>query len=79
MITERWWFNSKVDGTGALLYDLNAPDPFAQSMAQEHSDISTRLFAQAKEDAGGSFPDWLIELATKQADAPGCSDLAARR
>jgi arylsulfatase A-like enzyme len=79
VITERWWFNGKVDGSGMLLYDLNAPDPFAQSVAQEHSDIANRLFVQAKEDAGGNFPDWLVELATKQADAPGCSDLAARR
>ncbi len=79
VITERWWFNGKVDGSGVLLYDLNAPDPFAQSVAQKHSDIAKRLFAQAKEDAGGNFPDWLVELAAKQADAPGCSDLAARR
>jgi arylsulfatase A-like enzyme len=79
VITERWWFNCKVDGTGVLLYDLNAPDPFTENVAQEHLHITSRLFAQAKEDAGGSFPDWLIELARKQADAPGCSDLAARR
>jgi arylsulfatase A-like enzyme len=79
VITERWWFNGKVDGTGALLYDLKAANPFAENVAQKHLDITNRLFAQAKEDAGGSFPDWLVELATKQVDAPGCSDLAARR
>jgi hypothetical protein len=32
----------------------------------------------ALKDAGGKFPDWLIEIAKKDADAPGCSDLAAR-
>lgn len=79
VITERWWFNCKVDGTGVLLYDLNIPDPFTENVAHEHLDITDRLFTQAKEDAGGSFPDWLVELASKQADAPGCSDLAARR
>ncbi len=78
VITERWWFNGKVDGTGALLYDLQAPDPFARNVAGEHPYVVRRLFARAVEDAGGGFPDWLVELARNQADAPGCSDLAAR-
>lgn len=78
VITDRWWFNCKVDGTGVLLYDLKATNPFARNVAQENPGVVNRLFAQAKEDAGGSFPDWLVELARKQADAPGCSELAAR-
>ena len=78
VITDRWWLNCKVDGTGVLLYDLTAAEPFARNAAQDNPDIVEHLFAQAKEDAGGSFPDWLIEIAKRQADAPGCSDLAAR-
>jgi arylsulfatase A-like enzyme len=77
-ITGRWWFNAKVDGTGVLLYDLKADDPFAQNVADEHPDAVNDLFAQAVEDAGGGFPDWLLELARNQADAPGCSALVAR-
>jgi len=74
VVTDTWWFNGKVDGTGALLYDLDAEgDPFAVSVADKHPDIARRLFEQALEDAGGSFPDWLIERAGKKPDAPGSS------
>jgi arylsulfatase A-like enzyme len=78
VITDRWWFNCKVDGTGVLLYDLESGDPFKENAANEHPDVVNALFAQATEDAGGSFPEWLVELARNQADAPGCSDLVAR-
>jgi len=78
VINERWWFNAKVDGSGILLYDLQAADPYAQNVAREHRDVVKELFAVAEQDAGGSFPEWLLELARNQADAPGCSDLAAR-
>jgi len=78
VITDRWWLNCKVDGTGILLYDLEAAEPFARNVARENSGVVNQLFALAKEDAGGSFPEWLIEIARTQADAPGCSDLAAR-
>ena len=78
VITDRWWLNSKVDRSGVLLHDLRAGDPFAQNVAAEHPDVVGRLFDRAVEDAGGDFPDWLIDLAKNQVDAPGCSDLAAR-
>ena len=78
VITDRWWLNCKVDGTGILLHDLEAAEPFARNVARENSGVVSQLFALAKEDAGGSFPEWLIEIARTQADAPGCSDLAAR-
>ena len=61
-----------------LLHDLEARDPFATNVAREHPDIVDELFARALEDAGGSYPEWLLDLARNQADAPGCSDLAAR-
>jgi len=78
VITDRWWLNCKVDGTGVLLYDMKTTEPFNRNVAQENSGIVNQLFALAKEDAGGSFPDWLMEIARKQADAPGCSELVAR-
>ena len=78
VITDQWWFNGKVNGTGVLLYDLKAEKPFSLNVAGEHPEVVDELFDVAKEDAGGAFPDWLIKLAEDQADAPGCSDLAAR-
>ena len=78
LITDRWWFNCKVDGTGAFLYDLKNAQPFIRNVADDNTDVVNRLFAQAKEDAGGSFPEWLVELARTKTDAPGCSSIAAR-
>jgi len=78
VITDRWWFNCKADGTGVLLYDLKASHPFARNVADAFYDVVNDLYAQAIEDAAGGFPDWVVELATNQADAPGCSDLVAR-
>lgn len=78
VITARWWFNCKADGTGVLLYDLGNPDPFSCNVADAHPDIVEGLFAQAEADAGGRFPDWIVELARRQADAPGCSTVVAR-
>jgi arylsulfatase A-like enzyme len=78
VITEKWWFNCKADGTGVLLHDLEADEPFARNVAREHTDVVQKLFAYAKADAGGTFPEWILDLACNQADAPGCSDLAAR-
>jgi arylsulfatase A-like enzyme len=78
VITKKWWFNCKADGTGSLLYDLEADDPFTENVADEHPDVVRGLFAVALEDAGGDFPGWIVELAKNQADAPGCSNLAAR-
>ncbi|HUT34245.1 MAG TPA: sulfatase [Planctomycetota bacterium] len=78
VITDRWWFNGKVDRTGALLYDLTAEQPFARSVVKENRQVALDLFALAEKDAQGGVPEWLVDLARRQADAPGCSDLAAR-
>ena len=78
VITPKWWYNGKVDGSGALLHDLEKDDPFAQSEANEHPDVVNELHSMAVQDAKGDYPEWLVDLARNQADAPGCSDLAAR-
>ena len=77
VVTDDWWLNCKVDGTGTILYDQRCPDPYARNVAREHPEIVHDLFALAKGDALGGFPDWLLEAAKKQYEAPGCSDLAA--
>jgi len=79
VITDRWWLNCKADGAGVLLYDLKSSDPFAQNVAAAHPEVVNKLFGLAKEDARGGFPEWILELARNQSDAPGCSDLAARK
>jgi len=79
VIDERWWLNCKVDGTGVLLYDLSAAEPLAENVADANRGEVRRLFEAAIADAGGAIPDWLLEMAARQEDAPGCSDLAARK
>jgi arylsulfatase A-like enzyme len=76
VVSGDWWLNCKVDGAGALLHDLRQPDPLAKNLAPRHPDVVRELFAAACDDARGGFPDWLVERAGTQADAPGCSDLA---
>jgi arylsulfatase A-like enzyme len=78
VITKKWWFNCKVNGKGAFLYDLEHPEPFQENMADTNPEVVKELFDVAKHDAGGNFPAFLIELADKKKDAAGCSELAAR-
>ena len=78
VIDDHWWFNCKVDGAGPFLYDLTAEYPFARNVADEQREVVDQLYRQARQDAGGQFPEWLMELAKNEADAPGCSQLAAR-
>jgi hypothetical protein len=81
VVADGWWLNCKADGTGVLLHDLKSADvhdPFATNVADEHPKVVNELFSLAVEDAGGSFPDWIMELARDEEDAPGCSDLVAR-
>ena len=79
VIDDDWWFNGKVTETGVLLHDLHATAPFEENVADRNADAARKLFEQARADAGGTFPAWLVQLAEQQADAPGCSDLAARK
>ena len=78
VITNDWWLNCKVDGSGVLLYDLTTAEPFAVDVAAEHPDTVDELYALALQDAAGGFPDWLLDMARQQENAPGCSAIAAR-
>lgn len=78
VVTNRWWFNCKMDGTGVLLYDLDAREPFSTNVATRHREVVDSLYVTALKDAGGRFPQWLLDMAKNEADAPGCSPIAAR-
>lgn len=78
VVSERWWYNGKVNGSGVFLHDLAAPAPFAENVAAQHPDIVNRMHRQTMEDAGGRLPGFLLKLAEKENDAPGCSELVAR-
>jgi len=78
VITKKWWFNCKVDGKGAFLYDLTAKEPRARNVADKHPGIANKLYKLGLDDAGGDFPDYIKNIAAQAKDAPGCSALAAR-
>lgn len=79
VITDKWWFNCKMNGKGAFLYDLTEKQPFDRNVAEENPAVVKDLFTLSIEDAGGEFPGWLVDIAEEEIDAPGCSDLAARK
>jgi len=72
VIDDQWWFNAKVDGTGALLYPVSRAlaEP---SVATDHPEIARRMFATGKADARGSFPEYLYERARLLPNMPGCA------
>jgi len=76
VITDNWWFNCRVNGNGAFLFDLSKDEPFKDNVANAKIDIVKELFSIAKQDANGKFPDYLVKMANNEIDAPGCSDLA---
>ncbi len=78
VIDQNWWLNCKVNGKGVFLRDLNAEKPFESNVADDHPEVIKHLYDKGVEDAGGDFPEFVLKLAEGQADAPGCSDLAAR-
>ena len=78
VVTDRWCMNCKVDGTGPFLYDLTAQSPYESNVADDRPEVFRELLDVAVADAVGGFPDYLLELSRAEADAPGCSDLAAR-
>jgi membrane-anchored protein YejM (alkaline phosphatase superfamily) len=79
VIDDTWWLNAKINGRGAFLYASPRPKPDAENLAGKRSDIVERLFAVGKADAGGSFPEYLLQQAESAEDAPGCSPFAAIR
>ncbi len=79
VIDDDWWFNCKINGRGPFLHDSPSPAPDAPNLADKHPEVVDRLFKVGKTDAGGSFPEYLLEQAEQAIDAPGCSPFAAIR
>lgn len=78
VIDHDWWLNCKINGKGLFLRNLNSEKPFESNVADSNPDVVRDLLNKGVADAGGEFPDFIIKLAEGQADAPGCSELAAR-
>jgi arylsulfatase A-like enzyme len=76
VVTDRWWFNAKVDGRGAFLFDRKPPDPFAENLTDAEPALVRELFETGVAEAAGGFPRFLLELAQSAVDAPGCSPIA---
>lgn len=78
VINDEWWLNCKISGRGAFLYDLNKDPLLKKNVAEEHQNVVDYLFSKGVDDAGGSFPDYLLQLEREGMDSPGCSPLASR-
>jgi len=78
VINHDWWLNCKINGKGVFLRDLNSPNPFENNVADKNPEVVKQLFDEGVKEAGNGFPDFIVKLAESQADAPGCSELAAR-
>ena len=79
VIDDTHWFNCKVNGKGPFLHDTPRPEPGAANLADTQPDVVGKLFEIGKADAGGTFPDYLMQQAEQAGDAPGCSPFAAIR
>ena len=78
VIDDRWWFNCKINGKGAFLYDKPRPAPNQPNVAEQRPEVVHGLFELGKADAGG-FPEYLLKQAESADDAPGRSPFAAIR
>ncbi|MCL4696084.1 MAG: hypothetical protein KJ023_03345, partial [Burkholderiaceae bacterium] len=76
VIDDQWWFNCKVDGTGALLYPVRRGLSDA-SVAHEQPERVREFFRTGKADAGGTFPDYLLKRTAALADHPGSAPFNA--
>ena len=73
----RMWFNWQRERKGPFLYNLKKDPGMKKNVADTNREIVNRLFSLAVQDAGGTFPDYIIETAEQAEDIPGCSALAA--
>ncbi len=78
VINERWWMNCKVDGTGPILHDLSEEFPFSVNHAEAHPKTVEALFSKGVADAGGEFPEYLLQQARGELEAPKWNPLALK-
>ena len=69
VITDRWWFNGKIDGTGIFLYDLQTLDPFEHNLAPDYPEVARNCLKLQTRTHAEAFRDWLIDMAHQEADA----------
>ena len=79
VIDDRGGSTSRSTAGVPFLHDSPRPTPDAPNLAEQHPDVVERLFDLGKADAGGGFPDYLLQQAEGAGDAPGCSPFAAIR
>lgn len=81
VVSDEWWLNAKVDGTGAFLHPRSGTQvvstDLTKNIAEEQPEIVDELFGRAVAEARGGFPEFLLEEAANAENAPGCSPLAA--
>ena len=77
VINDNWWLNCRVNGKGPFLYDISKNKDLEKNVADLNPNLVKQLFKLAKKDIGKKFPDYLIDMANKEKDFPGCSSLAA--
>lgn len=77
VINDSWWFNSKIDGRGAFLYQSSRPALDAPNVAEHHPEVAQSMFEAGVADARGGFPEYLLHWTKYFADASGCSPFAA--
>ncbi len=78
VIENEWWLNCRVNGKGSFLYNPKKDPGMKKNVADANRDTINRLFSLAVKDAGGKFPDYIMESAEKAEDIPGCSAVAAK-
>lgn len=70
-IDDHWWCTAVIGGGDALLFDLKEDPHLTRNLAAEHPQVLMHAARQFQEDAGGSYPDYLIEAAGRL----GCSPI----
>jgi arylsulfatase A-like enzyme len=70
-IDDDWWCNDVFWGADPLLYDLQSDPELKQNVAEHHSDVVERAVRAFRQDAGGTFPDWLKDWRR----SPGCTPI----
>ncbi len=73
---DRYWYNACIWGESPLLFDLTRDPGLEQDIAPEHPEVCARMQALALADAGGSYPEYLRQMA--QTRDPGCTPARVR-
>jgi len=70
-IDDHWWCNASILGANPLLFDLKRDPQLTQNVAEQHPEIVQKAVEMFLHDAGGEYPDGLVN----SAPIPGCTPL----